>query len=131
MKILIVDDNRESAQTMGWMLELFGHDVCQAHDGQEALHTAARAVPDIVLMDIGLPGMNGYEACKRMQALPGMEKTVFVAQTGWGGAQHEKLSRDAGFVHHLVKPVDMDTLQGLLPRRAAASNVHRLDRSTR
>jgi CheY-like chemotaxis protein len=113
-KILVVDDNRDSAQTLAWMLELLGYAAHLAYDGPEALERARSLTPNVVLMDIGLPGMNGYETCERMRQLPGMENALFVAQTGWGDAHHRQLSKNAGFNHHLVKPVEIESLRTIL-----------------
>jgi CheY-like chemotaxis protein len=110
LHILVVDDNADSATTMGFALEIQGHQVRLAHSGPEAIAAAEATPPDIVLLDIGMPGMNGYETCAAMRRMPGLEKTVFIAQTGWGQEEHRKLSREAGFTHHLVKPVEIATL---------------------
>lgn len=114
LSILVVDDNPDSAQTLSWMLELFGHDVRSAHDGATALRLATEMTPRVVLLDIGLPGMDGYELCRRMRALPALRDTVFAAQTGWDNPDHRRLSREAGFAHHLIKPVALETLRELL-----------------
>lgn len=114
LRVLVVDDNHASAQTMGWMIELLGHDVRLAHDGQSAIETAKDFLPQVVLLDIGLPGKNGYEVCEQMKTLPELQKTLFIAQTGWGQDEHRKRSQEAGFQHHLVKPVSIQTLEPLL-----------------
>lgn len=114
-RVLVVDDNENAAKTMGWMLELmFGHHVRLAHDGPSAIATAKSFLPDLVLLDIGLPGMNGYEICHAMRQEPSLKNTVIVAQTGWGQAEHRQRSKNAGFNSHLVKPVTVDMLQRLL-----------------
>lgn len=115
LNILIVDDNIESAKTLGWMVEdIFGHKAALAHNGADAIEHARNHHPDIVLLDIGLPGMNGYEVCKAMKATPGMEQATFIAQTGWGQAEHRQRSKEAGFHFHLVKPLDLQQLEGLI-----------------
>lgn len=114
LNILVVDDNRESAQTLGMMLELLGHEVHIEYDGENAVKAAQETKPDMVLLDIGLPRVNGYEVCQKMRQLPELSRTIFVAQTGWGGERHCTLSREAGFDHHLVKPIEMKTLSGIL-----------------
>lgn len=114
LNILIVDDNEASAKTLGWMMELLEHNVKLAHDGADAIETAKSFVPDVVLLDIGLPGMNGYEVCSAMRLLPCLESAVFIAQTGWGQNEHRQRSKEAGFHYHLVKPIDMDELQKLI-----------------
>jgi CheY-like chemotaxis protein len=114
MTILVVDDNAAAAQTLGWMLEMFGHNVTLAHDGPSALEAAHAVTPQLVLMDLGLPGMNGYEVCRRLKDIPGLKGAVCVAQTGWDSPHHHRLSQEAGFAHHLVKPVQIETLRGLI-----------------
>ncbi|MFO1241758.1 MAG: response regulator [Rickettsiales bacterium] len=114
LNILIVDDNEASAKTLGWMMELLEHNVKLAHDGAAAIELAKSFQPDVVLLDIGLPGMNGYEVCTAMRKEPSLETTVFIAQTGWGQNEHRERSREAGFHYHLVKPIDMDELQRLI-----------------
>lgn len=114
LRVLVVDDSHASAQTMGWMIELLGYDVRLAHDGQSAIETAKDFLPQVVLLDIGLPGKNGYEVCAQMKTLPELQKTLFIAQTGWGQDEHRRRSQEAGFQHHLVKPVSIQTLEPLL-----------------
>jgi signal transduction histidine kinase/DNA-binding response OmpR family regulator len=113
LKVLIVDDNEASAKTMGWMLEIEGHEARLAHEGKKAIELAKAYRPNVILLDIGLPGMNGYDVCKALRHEAGLEKTVFVAQTGWGQEEHRRRSKEAGFDHHLVKPVNLVTLQQL------------------
>jgi CheY-like chemotaxis protein len=114
LRVLIVDDNEDSAQTLGWMLELMGHEAIIAHKGVDAIALAPKILPHLILLDIGLPGMSGFDVCRTLRPLPGLEKTMFVAQTGWGQDEHRRMSREAGFHHHLVKPIDMKMLQGVL-----------------
>jgi signal transduction histidine kinase len=116
LRVLVVDDNQESAMTLGKLIELLGHEVSTTHDGLSALKTAETFLPDMVLLDIGLPDINGFDVCKRMRLLPSLQKAIFVAQTGWGEQRHHALSRDAGFDHHLVKPIDFELLRSLLDR---------------
>jgi CheY-like chemotaxis protein len=113
-RVLIVDDNRDSAETLGLMVELWGHQVRTAHDGPAALEMALADSPEIVLLDIGLPGMNGYEVARRMRGLDGLAGVKLVALTGYGGEADRQRSREAGFDRHLVKPVDPGTLEELL-----------------
>lgn len=110
-RILVVDDNVASAQTMGWILELMGHEVKLAHSGSEAIDIAHSFIPHIMLLDIGLPSMSGYDVCKRMRAEPLFKDTVFIAQTGWGQEEDRQLSKEAGFDYHLVKPLNISTLK--------------------
>lgn len=114
MRILVVDDNVASAQTIGWMLEMIGHETTLVHSGTDALAIAAQLRPDIIFLDIGLPGMNGYDVCRALRSDPALEGTVIVAQTGWGQKRDRELAQEAGFNHHLVKPVSLDDLQRIL-----------------
>lgn len=114
MRVMVIDDNQPSAQTMGWAIEAMGHDVMIVHDGVAAIEAAKSFQPDAVLLDIGMPGMSGYDVCRAMRALPGLERATFIAQTGWGQEEHRRRSREAGFHHHLVKPVDFADLGRLL-----------------
>jgi signal transduction histidine kinase/DNA-binding response OmpR family regulator len=117
LRVLVVDDNEASAKTMGWMMEMLGHQVRLAHDGPTAITLANSYKPDVVLLDIGLPGMNGYEVCMALKQEPSCQNTIFIAQTGWGQKEHRDRSRQAGFDHHLVKPVDLETLKDIVTLR--------------
>jgi PAS domain S-box-containing protein len=113
-QVLVVDDNRDSAESLASLLELAGHELHQAYDGPEAIALAERHRPDAIVLDIGLPGINGYEACRRIRELrPGYDPLV-VALTGWGQEDDRRRSAEAGFDAHLVKPVDVDELRRLL-----------------
>jgi CheY-like chemotaxis protein len=112
--VLVVDDNRDSADSMALLLGASGHDVRTAQDGTSALAIAPEYKPDVVLLDIGLPGMNGYTVAERLRALPGGGNIVLIAMTGYGQEDDRRRSREAGFDHHLVKPVDFDVLAGIL-----------------
>jgi signal transduction histidine kinase len=114
LKILIVDDNEASAKTLGWMLEMLGHEITLAYEGPEAIKIAQELHPHVALLDIGLPKMSGYEVCEAMRKLPGLDKTVYIAQTGWGQAEHRRMSKAAGFDFHLVKPLSSESLQEIL-----------------
>ncbi len=113
-RILVVDDNEASGKTLAWGMEMFGHDVCLAHDGQTALVTGRTFKPQVVLLDIGLPGMNGYDLCRKMRSEAAFRDAVFIAQTGWGQKEHLLRSKEAGFSHHLTKPINMKELQLLI-----------------
>lgn len=106
VKILLVDDNVDAADTMQALLEMDGYEVKVAYGGVAAVEAARRAQHDIVVMDIGMPGMNGYEAARLIRGLPGNETVRLVALTGWGESTDRQLASDAGFNDHLVKPVD-------------------------
>jgi PAS domain S-box-containing protein len=121
-RVLVVDDNRDSADSMAMLLRATGHEVETAHDGPGALERAPHYLPEYVLLDIGLPGMNGYTVAERLRALPGLRNVKVIAMTGYGQEEDRKRSREAGFDHHLVKPVDFDTLCSILgPDEAPAA----------
>jgi PAS domain S-box-containing protein len=113
-RILIIDDNHDAADSMATLLRLWGHQTWSAHDGYAALALASEHAPQIVLLDIGLPGMDGYEVAHKLRELDGTQRSVLVAVTGYGQAEDRLRSREAGFDHHLVKPVDIDALRRLL-----------------
>ena len=113
-RILVVDDNRDSAESLAMLLEMSGNQTQTAHDGLKALEAAAKFRPDAMLLDIGLPELNGYEVCRRVRAQPGGERMVLIALTGWGQDQDRQKSTAAGFDSHLVKPVDINALMELL-----------------
>lgn len=117
-RVIIVDDNRDAAQTLGWLVEMLGHETKVAHTGEEALRLAREFQPDFVFLDISLPGMNGYEICHVMKMMPELENTVFIAQTGWSDKEYVDRSRSAGFDHHLVKPVGGEVLAQILSRKS-------------
>ncbi len=119
LRVLIVDDNAPAAQTTGWMVEMMGFDYKMAHTPQAGLDVAAAYLPQVVLLDIGLPGMNGFDLCVIMRGLPGLEKTVFIAETGWAQEEYRHRATAAGFDHFLVKPVALETLEALLNDIAA------------
>jgi signal transduction histidine kinase len=117
LRILVVDDNVASAKTTGWMLELIGCQASLAHDGPQALDVATTLQPDVILLDIGLPGMNGYEVCRELRRNSLFENTLIIAQTGWGQKRDREMAREAGFNHHLVKPLNIDDISALLANR--------------
>jgi CheY-like chemotaxis protein len=113
--VLIVDDNRDAAESLALLLELEGHRVRVAHDGPEALGAVAEAAPEAVLLDIGLPGdMSGYEVERRLRRDPATQKALVVAMPGYGQEEDRSRSRDAGFDAHLVKPVDPSAVRDIL-----------------
>ena len=113
-RILVVDDNVDSAESMAMMLKLSGHDVATAHDGLEAVKLAQEFQPDVVLLDLGMPKLDGYEAARSIRQQPWGERMMLVALTGWGQAEDKRRSHEAGFDAHLVKPVDFDALEKLV-----------------
>ena len=113
-RVLVVDDNPDSVNSLATLLKLRGHEVHAAHDGLEAVEAAASLRPDVILLDIGLPKLNGYEAARRIREQQGGESVVLVAVTGWGQEADRRRSTEAGFDHHLVKPVELEALQRVL-----------------
>ena len=114
LKVLVADDNEDSAMTLSMILKILGSEVRTANDGMEAVEVATAFRPDVILLDIGMPRLNGYEACRRIREQPWGEKIVLVALTGWGQDEDKRRSQEAGFTHHIVKPVDPDVLKKLL-----------------
>ena len=113
-RILVVDDNRDAATTLAMLLKFLGNEVQTVHDGPSALRSVEEFCPNIVLLDLGMPEMDGYEVANRLRELPGRQNMVLVALTGWGQTDDRQKTHDAGFDKHLVKPVNLDTLQLLL-----------------
>jgi signal transduction histidine kinase/FixJ family two-component response regulator len=128
-RVLVVDDDVDTAATMATVLRLVGHEVHVAWDAASATAAVTRTPrPDVVIVDIGLPKVDGYELARRLRHTPGMERTVFVALTGHGGRENEQRALAAGFRHHLLKPVDLDRLQSILtdaiPKTGRAARLH-------
>ncbi len=115
-RILVVDDNADSANGLARLLKLLGHHVHTAHDGLDAISIARTYRPDVVLLDIGLPDMDGYEVARRLRKQETCKDSIIVAISGYGQAEDRRRGREAGFNHHLVKPVDQDVLLTLLPK---------------
>jgi signal transduction histidine kinase/FixJ family two-component response regulator len=127
LSILVVDDNRDAAESLTMMLQLLGHEVRTAFGGAEALDVIAAVSPDVLLLDIGMPDIDGHEVARRIRSGSLSPQPVIVAVSGWGQAADRAKSAAAGFHHHLVKPVDLDDLQQLLatlsrPERAASAS---------
>jgi len=113
-RILVVDDNRDSALSLAMMLKIMGHDTRTGHDGEAAVSLAESFRPDVMLLDIGLPKMNGYDACRLIREQPWGRGIVLIALTGWGQDEDKLHSKEAGFNFHMIKPVDPDALAKLL-----------------
>jgi CheY-like chemotaxis protein len=113
-RILVADDNQDAAQTLQVLLGLGGHETFLAFDGEEALDKAEELRPDIVLLDIGMPKMTGHEVAKRLRARPWFQGRTLIALTGWGQEMDRRKSREVGFDHHLVKPIDPSALLALI-----------------
>jgi CheY-like chemotaxis protein len=120
-RILVVDDNADAAVSLSMFLRLKGHEVQVAHDGTAGLAAASSYRPDVAFLDIGMPGMDGYELARRIRLDPDLKSVALVALTGWGQEEDRRRSSEAGFDHHLVKPVDPDDLRQLLESLLARS----------
>ncbi len=115
-RVLVVDDNIDCALSLAMLLEDAAHDVRTAHDGPAALEAALAFRPDVVLLDIGLPALDGFEVAKAIRKDPAFADMVLVAVTGYGGDTDRERSRDAGFNHHLIKPTDFTEVEQILAR---------------
>jgi signal transduction histidine kinase/CheY-like chemotaxis protein len=113
-RLLVVDDNQDAAISLAMLLRLQGHDVAVAHDGPTALDVAMKLKPDLIFLDIGMPGMDGYEVARRVRQTSGIESTVLAALTGWGQQDDRRRTAEAGFNHHLVKPPEAKMIEKLL-----------------
>jgi len=118
-RILIADDNNDALESLATLLQLSGHEVYTATNGGTALQSAERHLPEVALLDIGMPMLDGYEVAKRIRAQPWGQRITLVALTGWGQDSDRRRSREAGFDSHLVKPLDLETLTDLLARLPA------------
>jgi len=118
LRVLVVDDNNDSADSLATWLELAGHQVRTAYDGPQALAAAEEFQPRVILLDIGMPGMSGYDVARRLREQPATRDVLLLAMTGWGQDEDRRKSREAGFDEHLVKPLDPLLLKDLLARHA-------------
>jgi PAS domain S-box-containing protein len=114
LRILVVDDNRDAAESLAVILRMEGHDVRVAHDGFSALDVAQSHLPHLAFLDLGMPGMDGFELCRQLRVQPAHSETLLVALTGWGQEEDRRRSQEAGFDRHLVKPVEPASLKRLL-----------------
>lgn len=114
LRILIVEDNQDSADSLKMLLEALGYDAHLVYDGEAAVRAAAALRPDVILMDIGLPGLNGYDAARQIRAQSAGTRVLIVALTGWGQEADRLRSAEAGIDHHLVKPLDLAVLEQIL-----------------
>jgi CheY-like chemotaxis protein len=114
LRIMVVEDNVNLAQTIGWLVEAMGHEYRLTYSGPEAIEQFKAYGPDVLLLDIGLPGMSGYELCAYLKAQPELADTIFIAQTGWDTHDHREKIREAGFHHHVVKPPSFELVDKLL-----------------
>jgi CheY-like chemotaxis protein len=113
-RVLIVDDNEDAANSLAMILNLGGHETASVYTAVDALQRAASFRPDVVLLDIGLPGMDGYEVAQKLRELPGLRDIRLVAVTGYGRSDDRIRARDAGFDDHLTKPVEFAALERTL-----------------
>ena len=113
-RILVVDDNKDAAISLAMMLKIMGHDTRTAHDGMEALEAARTFLPDVIMLDIGLPQLNGYDVCRRIRGEPWGKDIILIAVTGWSQEEDKRLSKEAGFNFHMLKPVDPQAVVKLL-----------------
>ncbi len=118
MDILLVEDNPDAAESLVLLLELLGHGVRHVREGRAALEAVAASSPALMLVDIGLPDMDGYEVARRVRACPELRRVVLVALTGYGADEDRRRAGEAGFDHHLVKPVEPSVLEDLVTRLA-------------
>jgi CheY-like chemotaxis protein len=114
LRVLVVDDDPDAAGTLALVLNLWCYEVRTAANGTRALDAGRTFLPDVVLMDLGMPGLDGWEAARRLREEPGMRGALFVALTGFGLDADRRRSREAGFDHHLLKPVEPEVLLRLL-----------------
>jgi PAS domain S-box-containing protein len=113
-RLLVVDDNKDAADSLAMLLRLQGHEARVAYSGMAAVEMTKTYTPDVVFMDIGMPGMDGYEVARRLRQQPGLENVVLAALTGWGQKEDRRRTAEAGFDHHLVKPPDPKAMEGVL-----------------
>jgi len=114
LRIVVVDDNQDLATSLGKMLRIMGNEIQLAHDGEQAVRAAADFKPDVVLLDIGLPKLNGYGAARQIRQQPWGTSIVLIAMTGWGQDEDKRRAHEAGFDLHMVKPVDPMSLMRVL-----------------
>ena len=126
LRVLVVDDNVDAAESLAALLDLAGHATRVAHDGNEALQAAHEFRPEIVFLDIGMPGKDGYEVAKELRSQPETQRAVLVALTGWGAKDDRARSKSAGFDHHLTKPAGLAAVEGLLSQMADRSIIRAL-----
>jgi len=120
-RVLVADDLRDSADSLGLLIELMGHAVEVAYDGEEALRVAEQFRPDVVLLDLGMPKLDGFEVCRGIRTAPWGASVRLVAQSGWGQDDDRRRTAEAGFDHHIVKPIDPEALEVLMQTLAPAA----------
>jgi CheY-like chemotaxis protein len=123
MKVLVADDNRDAAMSLGALLEMSGHEVLIAHDGEAALTMARQAMPGAMILDIGMPRLTGDQVARAVRGEPWGQRVFLIAVTGWGEPEDKDRASAAGFDHHLTKPIDVDEMEKLLSDFAAKRNL--------
>ncbi|WP_070269071.1 response regulator [Duganella sp. HH101] len=123
MQVLVVDDNRDAADSLAALLEIDGFDARAVYDGASAIAATAEAMPDMIVMDLGMPGMDGYETARAIRQRPGTERILMIALTGWGQSDARRRTGEAGFDHHLVKPVELEQIIRLAGARQNREQV--------
>lgn len=113
-RVLIVDDNQDAAETLSMFLDAVGQTTAVANNGNDGLRLAGQFAPEIVFLDLGMPGMDGYEVARALRQMPGMDHLVLIALTGWGDPDCRARTAAAGFDRHLTKPADFDAIQQIL-----------------
>ena len=116
-RVLVVDDNVDAAEMLAVILRVDGHDVHTVHSGAEAIAAVQTFHPEVVFLDIGMPGMDGHEVAKRLRALPEMSGSLLIALTGYGQSTDPSRRAEAQFDHHLVKPASIEQIRSVLPRQ--------------
>jgi CheY-like chemotaxis protein len=122
-RVLVVDDNVDTAQSLSWLLQAFGHEVRVAHTGAEAIERARAFRPDAVLLDVGLPDIDGYEVARQLRATPDHARALLIAATGHNRERDRLVAAEAGFDHYLVKPFDPSRVDQLLTAQRAEEVV--------
>ncbi|MDV6330094.1 response regulator [Asticcacaulis sp. 201] len=123
-RILVVDDNEASATTLGWAMEDYGHEVRTCFNGAEAVAMAKTFKPDVILMDLAMPVMDGLDACRHIRADDSLGRCLIIAQTAWSSPESRENTRAAGFDVHLVKPLDIEQVNGLVEAFRSSSLPH-------
>jgi CheY-like chemotaxis protein len=127
--VLVIEDNQDAREMFRMMLELAGHEVLEAGDGLTGLEILKAQRPDVAVIDVGLPGLNGYEIARRFREEPDSDDVTLVALTGYGTPDARERSRQAGFDHHLIKPVNAEALQRILRAERFSARVSRSQRA--
>jgi CheY-like chemotaxis protein len=126
--VLVADDNRDTVQTLSALLRIEGHHVIEAHCGAEALERSQQWHPRVLVLDIGMPGLNGYQVASRIRGEPWGHEATLIAYSGWCRTEDRQRALAAGFDHHVTKPIDPDALLALIPSTSAARkdcSIHR------